>query len=58
MQDELASALIDVLDYTSSALHERSLRQDASGKIASLQSTGHWRHVSNCRKTLVRLVGS
>ena len=56
MQDELAHALIDVLEYTSNQINVYSLRQETSGKLQTLQGAGHFRNAANVLQTLTRLV--
>ena len=56
MQDDLAHALIDVLEYTSNQVNVYTLWQETSGKLQTLQGAGHFRHISNVLQTLNRLV--
>jgi hypothetical protein len=49
VQDQLANALLEILDYTESVVNERSLSEKTS--------SSHLRHVYNCRVILSRLVG-
>lgn len=56
MQDDLAHALIDVLEYTSNQINVYSLRQETSGKLQTLQGAGHFRNAANVLQTLTRLV--
>jgi hypothetical protein len=58
MQDDLAYALIDVMEYTNARLTVYSLRQEASGKLQTLQGAGHFRNFSNSLQTLTRLVSA
>lgn len=56
MQDGLVCSLVDVLDYTSQVVQERSqLRADSQKNLSTLASS-HWRHVSTSRTILSRLV--
>jgi len=56
MQDGLVCSLVDVLDYSSQVVHERShARNDPNIKSQALPSS-HWRHVSTSRTILCRLV--
>jgi hypothetical protein len=56
MQDDLAHALIDMLEYTSNQISVYLLRQESAGKLQTLQGAGHFRHMSNVLQTLHRLV--
>lgn len=56
MQDGLVCSLVDVLDYTSQVVQERSQLRTDSQKKASALASSHWRHVSTSRTILCRLV--
>lgn len=56
MQNGLVCSLVDVLDYSSHVVQERShMRSDTNSKLQAL-SASHWRQVSTSRTILCRLV--